>query len=137
MKFLETNVFLRYLTRDDEAKARACFELFRRTERGQEELTTSETIIAEVTHVLSSPRAGYRLDHEDIRARLTPILSMRGLKLEHKRMFYRALDIYGSDPELDFEDAMAVAHVERQDLTEIVSYDRDFDRISGIHRTER
>jgi predicted nucleic acid-binding protein len=62
---------------------------------------------------------------------------MRGLKLEHKRMFYRALDIYGSDPELDFEDAMAVAHVERQGLTEIVSYDRDFDRISGIHRTER
>ena len=30
MRFLDANVILRYLTRDDEAKAQACYELFQR-----------------------------------------------------------------------------------------------------------
>ena len=33
MRFLDANVILRYLTRDDEAKAEACYELFQRVQR--------------------------------------------------------------------------------------------------------
>ena len=35
MRFLDTNVILRYLTRDDEAKAEACYQLFQRVGRGK------------------------------------------------------------------------------------------------------
>ena len=136
MRFLDTNVILRYLTRDDEAKAEACYRLFQSVKNGEEELFTCEAIVTEVVYVLSSPPAGYRLSHDDIRARLVPILSLRGLRLLHKRVYVRALDIYASFPSLDFENALAVAHMERQGIPEIVSYDRDFDRVVQVQRTE-
>ena len=136
MRFLDTNVILRYLTRDDEAKAEACYELFQQVRRGEEELVTCEAIVTEVVYVLSSPRAPYRLSHEEIRARLVPILTLRGLRLPQKRVYLSALDIYASSPFLDFEDALAVAHMERLGVTEIVSYDRDFDRLPALQRVE-
>ncbi|MXW35930.1 MAG: type II toxin-antitoxin system VapC family toxin [Chloroflexi bacterium] len=136
MRFLDTNVIIRYLTGDDEAKAEACYELFQRVQRGEEELFTSEAVVAEVTFVLSSRRGPYGLTHDEVRSRLLPILSLRGLHLPQKNVCLGALDLYGASPFLDFEDALAVAHLERQGLTEIVSYDRDFDRVPGIERIE-
>ncbi len=72
----------------------------------------------------------------DIRERLTPILKLRGLKLQHKRAYRRALDLYVTHPRLDFEDAVAIAHMERLGITTLLSYDRDFDRVPGITRQE-
>lgn len=136
MKFLDANVILRYLTRDDEAKAEACFALFQRVKQGAEEVFTCEAIVAEVVYVLSSPRAPYRLNHEEIRVRLLPILALRGFRLPQKRVYLRALDVFASSPFLDFEDAVAVAHMERRGIRELLSYDRDFDRIPGFKRGE-
>ena len=136
MRFLDTNVILRYLTKDDESKAEACYRLFQRAGRGEEEIFTCEAIITEVVYVLSSHRAPYRLSHEEIRARLVPILTLRGLRLPQKRVYIEALDLYASSPFLDFEDAVAVAHMEQQGITEIVSYDKDFDLLAGLRRVE-
>ena len=86
--------------------------------------------------MLSSRRAPYRLSHEEIRARLVPILTLRGLKLPHKRVYIRALDLYASSPFLDFEDALAASHMEQRGVTEILSYDKDFDRVAGLQRVE-
>ena len=96
MKFLDTNVILRYLTRDDEAKAEACYQLFQRVKLGEEELFTCEAVVTEVAYVLSSPRAPYRLSHEEVKARLLPILTLRSLRLPQKRVYLRALDLYAS-----------------------------------------
>lgn len=136
MKYLDTNVIIRYLTRDDEQKAEACYQLFQRTSRGDETLVTSEAIIAEVTYVLSSRRAPYRLNHGEIRARLLPILTLRGLRMPHKQVCINALDIYASTPTLDFEDALSIAHMQQQNITQIISYDKDFDQIPNIQRQE-
>ncbi len=136
MRFVDTNVFLRYLTGDDQVKAHACYQLFQRVNHGDEELFTCESIISEVVYVLSSTRAPYRLSHDEIRDRLVPILTLRGLRLPQKRVYLEALDLYASSPYLDFEDALAVAHMQQQGIGEIVSYDRDFDRVTGIRRTE-
>ena len=135
MEFLDTNIILRYLTKDDEAKAEACYELFEQVRQGNKELFTCEAVIAEVVYVLSSPRL-YQLSRDDIRARLLPILSLQGLVIPNKTIYIRALDIYVSHPQLDFEDAIAVAYMERIGLTHIVSYDRDFDRVDGVERKE-
>ena len=136
MKFLDTNVIIRYLTRDDPRKAEACYQLLQRISRGDETLVTSETIIAEVTYVLSSNRAPYRLNHQEIRARLLPILMLRGLRMPQKQVCINALDIYASTPTLDFEDALSIAHMQQQNITQIISYDKDFDPIPNIQRQE-
>ena len=135
MRFLDANVILRYLTRDDEAKAEACLALFQRVKAGEEEVTLSEVIIHEVLYVLCS-KAHYNLSHEEAAARLRPILSLRGLKLPKKRVYLRALDIYASSPKLDTGDALAMGHMEDQGLDEILSYDTGFDDQPGIRRVE-
>lgn len=135
MRFLDTNIVLRYLTRDDEEEAVACYGRFQRVKEGTEELATSEAVITEVVYVLSSP-ALYHLSRADIRARLVPILSLRGLKLVRRRLYLRGLELYEAHSWLDFEDALAVAHMEAEGIQEIVSHDADFDRIPGIRRVE-
>ncbi|MCI0563792.1 MAG: PIN domain-containing protein [Nitrososphaera sp.] len=135
MRFLDTNIILRYLTRDDPKKAEACFVLFQKVKKGQEILTTSETVIAEVVYVLSSPTI-YNLSPQEIRARLLPIILLRGLKLPHKHLYSRALELYAAYPTLDFEDVLSLAHMERQKIRDIYSYDHHFNRISSIKRLE-
>ncbi len=56
MHFVDTNIFLHYLTRDDPVKAEVCFRLLEQARKGEIALTTSESVIAEVVFVLSSPR---------------------------------------------------------------------------------
>lgn len=133
MKYLDTNVILRYLTRDDPVKAQACFEFFQRVKTGEEVVITCEAVIAEVVYVLASTRQ-YKLSREDIRARLVPILSLKGLHLPLQRVYLQALDIYVEHPKLDFEDALLVAHMAKRKVQEIVSYDEDFDRVPGVTR---
>src|SRR6478735_3976487 len=99
--------------------------------------TTSESVIAEVVYVLSARTgAGYGLAPHEVAGRLKPLLGMPGLKLPTKRSYLRALDIYTVNPTLDFEDALTVAHMERQKLSVLTSYDADFDKVSGITREE-
>jgi predicted nucleic acid-binding protein len=134
MQFIDTNIFIRHLTGDDAVKAQACLALFQKAQRNEIALTTSETIVAEVVYVLSS-RQLYNLPRTQIRALLYPLLSLRGLKLAYRKTYLRALDLYATYP-IDFEDAMAVAHMERQKITDIVSYDKGFDRIPAVGRQE-
>jgi predicted nucleic acid-binding protein len=135
MRFVDTNVFLRYLTRDDPDKAAASYALLLRVRAGQETAYTSEATVAEIAYVLSSPRL-YGLSHADIAARLKPALRLRGLRMPHKRTVLQALSLYAAYPHLDFEDALALAHMTRLGIDEIVSYDRGFDRVAGITRQE-
>ena len=135
MKFLDANIFLRYLVAGNERKSRDCLALFQRVQAGDEVVTTSEVIVAEVAYVLRS-RAHYGLTPAEIGVRLKPLLALRGLKLDHKGACVRALEVWDAHATIDFEDALAVAHMERQGLTEIYSYDTDFDRIVGVARVE-
>lgn len=134
MIFLDANIILRFLTNDDPEKAQRCLALMQRADRGEVQITTSETVLAEVIYVLSSPRL-YNLSPERIRSLLRPILQLRGLRLPSRRLYQRALDIYAAY-NVDFEDALTLAHMERRGIDEILSYDRHFDRIQGVRRQE-
>ena len=132
--FLDANIILRYLTGDDPKKMKACAKLFREALNGKVCLISSETIMAEVVYVLGSKR-NYGLSAAEISNRLKPILSIRGLKLEHKDALLYALNLF-TRLEIDFEDCLALAHMERQQLKEIYSYDQDFDQVTSVNRLE-
>ena len=136
MRFLDANIFIRYLTRDDEEKAEACLALFDRLSRGEEEVLISESVVAEVVFVLASRRTSYAMPALEINRRLGPLLALRGLRLANKRRCLRALELYAERPFLGFEDALMLAHLEAEGLEEIYSYDEDFDRVPGITRVE-
>jgi predicted nucleic acid-binding protein len=49
-------------------------------------------------------------------------------------VYLTALDLIVETPSLDFTDALCAAHMERLGLSEIYTFDRDFDRINGVER---
>jgi predicted nucleic acid-binding protein len=129
MQFVDTNIFVRYLTRDDLEKAEACLRLFEQARLDKIKLTSSESIMAEVVFVLSSKNL-YGLSRQEIKIRLYPLITLPGLKLSNKLDLLRAIDIYANN-NIDFEDALSIAIMERQEIGELYSYDKDFDRIQG------
>jgi predicted nucleic acid-binding protein len=132
--FVDTNIILRYLIGDDLEKMRACYALFKAADNNELTLTTSESVIAEAVFVLSSKKH-YGFPAEEIKKRLMPILAIRGLRLEHQPTLKRALDLF-AELEIDFEDCLCIAHIERQQLQEIYSYDQDFDCAANVKRIE-
>lgn len=133
--FLDTNIILRYITRDNPNQAEQARHLLRQVETGEVRLTTCEGVIVEVVQVLSS-KALYNLARPAIRTHLGAILGLKGLKLSHKRAYLRALELYTAYPFLDFVDALNVAYMERAKIAAIFSFDRDYDRVAGITRQE-
>jgi predicted nucleic acid-binding protein len=134
MQFIDTNIFLRYFIEENPQKTEACYQLFKKAQENKIILTTSESVIAEVVYVLISKR-NYHLQREKIRELLLPILSLTGLKLSNKETYVRALDIL-VEQSVDFEDALSVAHMEQQNIQEIISYDTDFNKFHHITRKE-
>jgi uncharacterized protein len=135
-RFLDTNVLLRYLaqsvTAEDQRKAERARDLLLRVERGEERVTTSPVVIFETVFTL---HRSYRVPRDEIRDRVSEILSLRGLHLPGKRLFLQALS-YFAQTNLSFGDAYNVVVMQAQGISEIYSWDRDFDRVPGITRLE-
>jgi predicted nucleic acid-binding protein len=132
--FLDTNVILRYLTRDDPDQSPRAYDVFRRVAAGELAVVTTEAVIAEVVHVLAS-KALFNLPRNDVRIHLLAILGFGGLSVPAKPAIVRALDLYvGTN--LPFVDTVIVAHMERERIGAVLSFDRGFDRVPGITREE-
>lgn len=132
--FLDTNIIIRYLTQDNPDQSQRARKLFEEVEQGEITLATTEAVITETVHVLSS-KALYNLTRPDIRRHVSNILSLKGLKIAHKGSYLRALDIYASS-NLDFVDALIVAHMERTGVTTLMTFEKSFDKLPGITRQE-
>jgi predicted nucleic acid-binding protein len=136
MRFLDTNIFLRHLITSDPAKARTCFELFQAIEQEQEQVWTSDLVVAEVVFVLSGMGANsYQYSRADIRDELLPLLSLPGLHISSKLLYPRIFELY-TTTRMDFVDAYHVALMEASGQPELYSYDSHFDRIPSIRRIE-
>lgn len=130
--FLDTNIILRHLLRDDEEKATASKALLARLERGDARARTSDIVVAEVVFVLER---SYRVPKEEIRDHVLPIILFPGLMLPSKRLYLRAFELY-VERNISFADAYNAALMEKLKIAQVASYDPHFDRIEGIHRFE-
>lgn len=135
MRFIDTNLFLRYLIRDDLSKAERVAVLLHRLRSGEEEATTSEAIIAEIVFTLVSKKL-YALNRRQVHDLLQPIIELKGLRLPDRGVFLRALSLFVAHRALSFPDALAAAHVETRGYDAVLSFDRGFDRIPGMRRDE-
>lgn len=133
MRFLDTNIIIRYITRDDEEKAAASYSLLQRLENNEEVAITSSIVISEAVYVLRSKP--YGANKEDVRDWLMPIIELPGLRLQNKPIYARVFDLYCS-MNISFGDAFNAAYMEAEDVTEIYTYDTDFNKISGLKRVE-
>src|SRR5215211_7043145 len=124
--FVDTNVIIRYMTQDEPAMAEAAKRLFEQAQSGAMTITTCEAVITEVVHILSS-KALYNLPRAEIKKHLRNFLSMKGLTVDNKSVYLRALDLYASI-NVDFVDALAIEHTRQAKLGLLWTFD------DGIHK---
>lgn len=132
--FVDADVIVRFLTGDDPQKQLASARLLERAEQGLVELHTPVTTIADVVHVLTSPRL-YRLDRHEVSAMMVALLQAANIKIQNREAVIKALTLFGGS-KLDFGDALIAASMLEADINMLYSYDRDFDKLEGLRRTE-
>jgi predicted nucleic acid-binding protein len=130
--FLDTNILLRFLTRDDERKAQCALELLMRVERGEEKVITSPLVIFETVYTLQS---FYKVPRQTIKEQVLSVIPMRSLHLPDKNIFYQAFNFYVAK-NISFADAYNAAYMLAEGISNIYSWDKDFDKIEGIARLE-
>jgi len=132
LRFLDTNVLVRFLTGDDPAKSGRALALLQKVDRGEEQLVTSPLVIFETIFTMEKT---YHASREAMRKGLEAVISLRGLQLANKRLYNDAFDLYLT-VNISFADAFNAAFMRSLRHTEIYSWDTDFDRLEGITRVE-
>ena len=131
-KFVDTNIFLRYLTKDDPGKFKQCLDLFRRTLEGKTGLITSNMVIAELIWTLLS---FYKVPKPIIVEKVTIIVGTEHLFIPDKTIIIEALMLYAKK-NIDYIDAYNAVFMRYYQTSEIFSYDEDFDTLEGVIRRE-
>lgn len=132
LRFLDTNILLRYFTNDDEMKAEQALNLLQRLERGGETVETSLMVIAETIFTLER---FYKVSKPQTREMLQDLLSLPHLKLPGKSLCQAALDLHVT-ANVSFVDAYNAVYMRSRGLTEIYSWDTDFDGLLDLVRVE-
>ena len=131
--FVDTNIFIRYLTNDDPAKADKVELLLNKAAEGKILLITAEMVLAEVVWVLES---FYGLKNSTIGPMIKAILATPGLDVINGSLVEKAIDHYLTH-NIDFIDGYIAAVMERKKIDEIFSYDKKhLSRIQEISRKE-
>ncbi len=132
IKFVDTNLFLRYLTKDDPSKYESCRTLFKDAIEGKIALATSGMVIAELIWTLLSY---YKVPKAEVIEKISIIVATDKLFIPDKEIISDALLLYGIK-NIDYIDAYNVVLMRSHDLKSIYSYDEDFNAIEGIKREE-
>lgn len=132
--YVDTDVIIRLLTKDDIKKQKAAASLFEKVAHGTLTLLAPVTVIVDAVYVLSSSRL-YNLPRSEIRDLLSTLVTLPGFRVESKQVVLKALNIYASG-NLDFGDVFLICCVKQTKAKRIYSYDHDFDHIQGIVRKE-
>jgi len=132
MRFVDTNVFIRFLTNDVPQKADACEKIFRRAIEKKDGLFTTDLVIAEIVWVLES---FYKLAKKEIRDKLEKILNTPNLACPNKDLILVALMLY-TKKDIDFIDAYNAIILKEEGISEVYSYDKDYNSIDWLTRLE-
>lgn len=132
MRFIDTNVFIRYLTDDIPEKADACQKLFEKAVAKKETLFTTDMVITEIIWVLESY---YELQKEDVQNKVEKILNTPNLICPNKNLILNALTAY-SQKNIDYIDAYNAYILKEKGIKKIYSYDKHYDRVEWLDRME-
>lgn len=131
MKLVDSNIIIRFITKDDSKKAEICRRLIEQ-ELDSENLLLSDMAMAEIIWVLESV---YKLKKDEIKEKIEAILNSKGLNFQNKILLSEAIIIY-STYNIDFIDAYQSVLMQQNDIDTVYSYDKDYDKLKNINRVE-
>ena len=131
--FVDTNLFLRYLTDDDTEKADRVEALLASAAAGDVRLITADLVLVELVWVLET---SYNMKPGEIAPLIRAILATPGLEVINGSLLARALDHY-EGRNVDIVDGYMAALMEKLNIAEVYSYDRKhLSRLESLKRKE-
>jgi predicted nucleic acid-binding protein len=130
--FIDTNVFLRVLVREDEKAFGDCKALLGAIREGKYKAVTSGLVLAEMVWVL---RSYYGVERNEVCEKLKGMLALKNLRIVDGYDHGLAVKLY-SEHNVKFIDACiaSISQVREKKVT-VVSYDKDFDSLE-VRRVE-
>ena len=130
--FVDTNLFIRYLTEDDPVQTDAVESLFIKVKEGKETVQTSVLVIVEIVWVLESI---FKKSRDEIKEMIQKIINTQNLMVENRDILLQGLEIY-SQKNIDFVDAYHAVFLKSTGEKIMYRFDQDFDKIEWIERRE-
>lgn len=132
LSFLDTNILVRHFTQDNVRHSPKASAFLREIALGNQRVRLTDTVVFETVLLLE---CSYKHPKSTIRANVLPLLSLPGLVLPGKDRFRRVFDYY-VDLNISFADAYHTVVMEDEGVTDIVTFDQEFDRVPSIRRVE-
>lgn len=124
--FIETSVFIRFLTQDDLKKYKHCQRLFEAVTEGKIRPYTSNTVIMEIIFILERH---YHFPKHKVLSAIDKLLLLRNLTLVEKTNTKHALALY-KDHGIKYGDCLIVSQIPAE--VTLISYDSDFKKIKEL-----
>ena len=126
---IDTNILIRHLTKDNETKSLIAGQVLEGIKNNKYIGYLSECVICEAVYVLTSKKI-YNIPRELIPNGLLPVLTIPNMEVPDLNIFVVALE-YFATTNLDFEDCVLVARMERKEFDGIISFDKGLDKFTG------
>ena len=128
---LDTNVLIRFLTADKNAKYRNLYSFFEALERGDMRVELKLIVLFQVIFVLKS---FYKVPKAEIVGGLIELIKYKGITIKEKKIVLRMLELWRGR-NVEIVDCYLVACLEKDTQNILYSYDRDFDKFK-VNRKE-
>ena len=131
-KALDANIVLRFVTADHPEMSPRCRALFARIQGGEEVVFLPEAALSDVVWTL---RSFYHWPADQICGLMGNLLALDGIQMARKPLVWEAVSLF-AEGGIDFSDALIVAEMHYAGLSDLYSYDHDFDRLTDVTRIE-
>ena len=129
--YADTNIFIRYLTQDIPEQAEKAEKRFLQAKEGGITLILTSFTVVEILYVLQE---FYKMDKNTAVAKLQTIISPEFIKVEKKEHILEALLLF-KIVNIDFVDLLNWT-IAKEDKAKILSFDKDFDKLTPKLRIE-
>ena len=130
--FADTNIFIRLYLQDNPKLSPLANEIISNCEDGKYTLVICPVTILEIAWLLLS---FYKIPKEKVLLFFEEILQIHNIEIIDRLSIEETISIYRSK-NIDITDAYWIAIMKQEKISEIFSFDRDFDKIKGVKRTE-
>lgn len=137
MRFLDANVFIyayykpkRQLTQKERQMKDFAKKVISNISEGKERVLTTVVHLSEVVNILK-----YGMSTEELVELITGLFMLENIEIYGitKELYFSAVEL-SRDLKIDPNDALAIDAMKTNNITEIYSFDEDFDKIEGITR---